>query len=140
MSYTIEKIAVWSGSIDDKPGGLAAKLAPLAEAGVNLEFVLAPRDKPGLGVVFLAPIKGATATRVARNAGLSRTRDLAALRITGADKPGLGAAITQALAGARVNLRGLSAIAAGRTSVVYLAFDSKKDTAKAQRALANALR
>lgn len=140
MPYTIEKIAVWSGSIDDQPGGLAAKLAPLAEAGANLEFVLARRDKPGLGLVFLAPIKGATATRVARNTGLSKARNLSALRITGADKAGLGAAITQALAEARVNLRGLSAIAAGRTSVVYLAFDSNKDMAKAQRALSKVLR
>jgi len=70
MPYTIEKVDVFSGGIDDKPGALAAVLTPLAEAKVCLQFLLARRDAPGRGIVFAAPVKGAAAVRAARSAGL----------------------------------------------------------------------
>ena len=60
MAYTIKKVDVWSGEIEDRPGGLAEKLASLGDAGANLEFIISRRapDKPGTGVVFLTAIKG----------------------------------------------------------------------------------
>ena len=43
--------------------------------------------------------------------------------------------MTKALAGAKLNLRGLSAAAIGNRAVVYLAFDSSAAAAKAVRVL-----
>jgi hypothetical protein len=47
-------VETWAAPLEDKPGGLAEKLSALADAGVNLEFVIARRasDKPGTGVVL----------------------------------------------------------------------------------------
>ena len=46
MSYSITKVDVWAGTIDDRPGGLAEKLEALANSGASLEFVIA-RRAPG---------------------------------------------------------------------------------------------
>ena len=61
MPYEITKVDVWAATIEDRPGGLAEKLEVLAEAGADLEFVIARRasESPGTGVVFMAPISGA---------------------------------------------------------------------------------
>ena len=133
MAYAIEKVEVWSGMIDDEPGGLAAKLAPLAEAGVALSFMLARRSVPGKGAVFLA------ATKAARGAGLAPANDLSALCVSGPDKAGLGALVAGALAQAGINMRGISAMAVGRKAIMCIAFDDKPTAAKAQRILAKAL-
>jgi hypothetical protein len=137
MSYAIDKVDVWAGPIPDRPGGLAKVLDGLREAGANLEFVIARRapDKPGTGVVFLAPLKGAAQVRAAQVAGLGKTASLHSLRLEGPDKAGLGASITGALAEASINLRGLSAACIGRKAVVYFAFDSAADAAKARQVL-----
>ncbi len=137
MAYTVERVDVWAGSVDDKPGGVAAVLEGLEQAGANLEFVIARRDKPGTGVVFLAPLKGAALARTARGLGLQKAESLQSVRLEGPDKPGLGARITRALADAGINLRGISAAALGRRSVVYFAFDSRADATKASRVLRN---
>jgi len=136
MAYSVKRVDVWSGTIKDRPGGLAEKLEVLGEAGACLEFVFARRAGHGVGVAFLAPLKGAKQLKAAAAAGLSKTADLQAVRIEGPDKPGLGAKITCALGDAGVSMRGLSAMALGRRCMVYIALDSKKDAAKAQRVLA----
>ena len=138
MAYTIDKIDIWVGSIQDKPGGVAAKLEPIAAAGAALEFALARRDKRGKGLVFVAPLKG-PAIKAAKNAGLAKSDDIQALRIKGPDKAGLGALIAKTLGDAEVNMRGLSAAAVGRECICYLAFDNKEDAAKARRLLTRAL-
>lgn len=140
MPYGIERVEIWSAQIDDKPGAVAAALLPLAESGANLAFVHARRDTPGHGIVFVAPVKGASAARAARKAGFAPDASLEALRIEGTDKGGIGAAITCALAEAGVNLRALSATAAGRKMVMHLAFDNKADAAKARDLLKRLLK
>lgn len=141
MAYEISSVDVWVGEVEDCPGSLSKKLQPLAEAGVNIEFLLARRapDKPGTGVVFLAPIKGAKQVRAAKNAGLGKVESLRSLRVEGPDQAGLGACITRVLAEAGINLRGLSAAAVGKRCVTYIAFDSGADAAKAGRVLRAAL-
>ena len=137
MALTVKQVEVWATSVADRPGGLAQKLVPLAEARANLEFVIARRapDKPGSGVVFLAPIKGAAQMRAAQKVGLMRTLSLHSVRVGGPDRPGLGAKLTTALADAGVNLRGLSAAAIGKSFVAYLAFDSAEEAGKAVKVL-----
>ena len=132
-----QRVDTWAAPIEDQPGGLAARLKALAAAGVNLEFVIARRapEKPGTGVVFVTPIKGAKQTKAAAGAGFTKTSNLHTVRIEGADKPGLGARITQTLAEAGLNLRGMSTAAIGKKFVCHLAMDSEADAAKVPRIL-----
>ncbi len=125
MPYRVTKVDIWTGTVMDRPGGLAGKLEALSRGGVNLEFVLSRRapERPGRGVVFFGAVKGAAQSRAARKAGLRRATNLRSLKVVGPDRKGLGARITRALANASINLRGLSAVAQRRQMVVYIAFD-----------------
>ncbi len=133
MAMNVKRVDVWAATIPDKPGGLSAKLKMLAEAGANLEFVIARRspDKPGKGVVFVTPLAGSAQVRAAKKAGFSKTRNLHSVRVVGPDKRGIGARMTEALAEAGINMRGLSAAAMKKQFVVHLAFDSNADARKA---------
>jgi hypothetical protein len=142
MAYSIRKVDVWVGEIEDRPGGLAKKIETLAKAGASLEFIIsrrAPGD-PDKGVVFLTPIKGTKQNRAASEAGLNTTNSLHSVRVEGPDRPGLGIKMTRALADAGINLRGLSAAALGRRSVSYFAFDKVEDADNAVKLLKKALK
>jgi hypothetical protein len=141
MSLKVTKVDVWSGEIQDQPGGLAGVLRQLAGASANLEMVVARRqpDRPGTGIVFLAPVKGRKITEAAAVAGLSPATGVAALRVEGTDRPGLGAKMTGAIADAGINLRGLSAAVLGSRFVDYMAFDSAEDAEKAAKAIKAAM-
>jgi len=142
MAYTVKKVDVWAGEIADSPGGLAEKLTALSNAGANFEFLVSRRapDKPGTGVVFLAPIKGAKQKGAAQTAGLSTTDSLHSVRVEGPDRAGLGTKMSRAVADAGINLRGVSAAALGRRAVTYFAFDSAADADTAIRILKKALK
>jgi predicted amino acid-binding ACT domain protein len=135
MSLKVTKLEVWSGEIRDRPGGLAGVLRELAGAGASLEMLVARRqpDRPGSGIVFLAPVKGRKAVSAAAVAGLAPTAGVSALRIEGTDRPGLGAQLTGAIADAGINLRGLSAAVVGGRFAAYLAFDGQGDAEKAAK-------
>jgi len=137
MALEVTKVDVWAAGMEDKPGGLAAKLNALATAGANLEFVIARRapDKPGTGVVFVAGIAAGGQVDAAKAAGFATTDSLHSVRAAGPDAPGLGAKIASALSGAGINLRGLSAASLGGQCVVYLALDTEADADKALEAL-----
>jgi hypothetical protein len=141
MSYQISKEDVWAGEIEDRAGALAGKMEALSRAGVNLEFVIARRapDKPGKGVVFMAPFRGEESVRAAGDAGLSQWTSATTLRIEGPDRAGLGALIAGTVAGEGINMRGLSGAKLGERAVFYLAVDSAADAAKASAALQSAL-
>ena len=142
MAYVINKVDVWSGEIADRPGGLADKLTAVSGAGANVEFLVSRRapDKPGTGVIFLTPIKGAKQKSAAQAAGLNTTNSLYSVRVEGPDRAGLGTKMTRAIADAGINLRGISAAALGRRAVTYFAFDSAADADAAIRALRKTLK
>src|SRR5213596_3780893 len=77
MSFKFDQIHLWSGEVADTAGGVAAKLAFLAQAGANLEYVYTKRlpDKPGAGILYVAPVTGPTQVRAARSAGLAEAHD-----------------------------------------------------------------
>ena len=137
MSLAVERVDVWAATIDDRPGGLAEKLAQLADAGADLEFAIARRapDKPGTGVVFVTPIKGAKQCRAAKKAGFKKTKSLHTVRAEGPDRKGQGARIACALAEAGVNLRGLSAAAIKKVFVMHIALDTAAAATTAARVL-----
>src|ERR1043165_6320408 len=139
MAYSVNKVDVWVAEIDDRPGGLADKLDGLAQAGATLEFVVSRRapDKPGKGVVFLTPIRGAKQTRAANDAGFNTTSRVHSVRVSGPDRAGLRVKMTRALADAGINLR---AAAIGRQSVAYFAFDSAEDAVSALKILKKTLK
>ncbi len=141
MAIEIKKIDVWAGEVEDRPGGLHAKLEALGQAGANLDFVIARRapEKPNTSVVFLAPLKGTKQTKAAESVGLAKTDNLHSLRLEAPDKPGLGVKITGVLKDAGINLRGLSAAAVARRCVVYFAFDNADDAKKAAQLLKKSL-
>jgi hypothetical protein len=133
MKLKVTKTDVWAAMIKDQPGGLAEKLQTLARAGVNLEFLIGRRapDRPGQGVVFITPIKGAKQKKAAEAAGFQKTTSLHSVRVQGQDKAGIGACMARALSEAGLNLRGISAAAIGKQFVTHLALDSAADAAKA---------
>jgi hypothetical protein len=137
MPYTVTKVDMWIGRIEDRMGGLAEKLAPLADSGADLELVIARRQRhmPGKGVVFVGPVLGAKAKNAARGAGLRKASDMVALRVEGPNKPGEGKRMTRLLADAGINLRGLSALVLGKKFIAFVAFDKDADATKAARLL-----
>jgi hypothetical protein len=137
MAYEVSKVDVWTRELDDKSGNLAAALKPLADAGVDLVFVIARRRTlvPGKGIVFLGGIKGDKAEKAAAAAGLKRATDMVALRVEGANTPGDCFKVTSQLAQAGLNLRGLSASVIGNRYVQVIAFDNAADADKAANLL-----
>jgi hypothetical protein len=132
MKLKVNRTDTWAAPIDDRPGGVADKLAALAAAGANLELIIARRapEQRGSGVVFVTPLKGAKQIKAADAAGFQKTESLHSIRVQGMDKPGAGAKLTRALAEAGINLRGFSAAAFGKQYVTHLALDTAKDAAK----------
>lgn len=136
MALKVTKADVWVVTLEDRPGGAAAKLEALARAGANLEMVLARRtETPGQGVMFVTPIKGAKATKAAQEAGMAKPANIHSVRIEGGDKAGLGSKIARALAQAGINFRGMSGVVIGKKFISYIALDSAEDQAKAVAAL-----
>lgn len=141
MALKVTPCEMWIGKVDDRIGGAAAVLEPLAKANLDLEFVLVRRtaEEPGKGVIFVAPISGAKAEGVAKAAGLSPAGNLAGLRVEGDNKPGAGFAVTRTIADAGISFRGLSATVLGKSYVCHLAFDSGSDASRAAEALVSSL-
>lgn len=137
MALKVTQADVWAGDLRDEPGGLAEVLGELSRGGGSLQFVIARRndDRPGMGQVFVTPIKGKRSEAAARSAGLTKAKDIATLRIEGDDQPGLGSRITGAMADSGVNVRGVSAAVVGKKFVAYIGLDSQADAARAMRAL-----
>jgi hypothetical protein len=136
MTFKVQRVDTWAAPLEDKPGGLAIKLQALAQAGINLEFLIARRThKSGQGVVFVTPIRSAAESRAARSAGFIKTDSLHTVRIEGPDTQGLAADIAQALAEKGLNLRGLSAAAINKWFVAHIAVDTSVNAAKVVRIL-----
>jgi len=133
MELMIERADVWAASIKDEPGRLAAMLARLGHAGADLDFVVARRapDKPGTGVVFLTPLRGDREIDAANFLGFNVVSSVQSVRVAGQNRPGIVADLTNKLAAAGINLRGLSGAVIGARFILYIGFDSAKDVAKA---------
>lgn len=139
MSFKWDRVHVWSGEIADEPGGAATKLALLAQAGANLEYVETQRvpGKPGTGVLYVAPVTGPTPTRAAKAAGLNETDFPVVRRIEGDNEAGLAHKLTQAWSLANISLHGLTMAVLGAKFVGYATFDSVADANRAAQILAD---
>jgi hypothetical protein len=139
MGFKLERVHIWSGEIADKAGGMASKLAPLAEAGANLEYIATRRqsDRPGTGLLFVAPVTGPAQVRAARLAGLAETHETVVLRVEGDNQAGLASRLTQQWALAGINLQALTMAVLSNRFVGFAAFDSVADANRAAQILAD---
>lgn len=133
MDLFVEHVDVWAATIPDKPGGLAEVLAALHDAGASLESIISRRapEQPGKGVVFVTPLRGDQEIAAAADVGFNVTQTLHSVRVTGSDRPGIAAELTQKLADGDINLRGFSASVIGTRFIAYVATDSLDDANKA---------
>ena len=133
MGFKLDRVHIWSGEIEDQAGGMVTKLAPLAQAGANLEYILTRRlaTKPGAGVLYVAPITGPAQVRAARSVGLSESHDTVVLRVEGDNQAGLAHRLTQQWALAGLSLQGLMMSVLGDKFVGYVSFDTVADSNRA---------
>jgi len=132
MALSVKKIMLWRGEVDDKPGALARALAPLAAAGSNLRLVMGYRlgGSAGRAAVEMFPVTSKKAEAAASSAGLA-TVSTPALLVEGDDRPGLGHAITQAIADAGIDMGYVVAQVAGKRYSAVLGFSADADADKA---------
>jgi hypothetical protein len=133
MGFKLDRVHVWWCEVMDQAGGVAAKLALLAQAGCNLEYVYTRRqpDKPGTGLLYVAPVTGPLQVRAAKSAGLSETGNPVVLRVEGDNQAGLAHRLTQQWSLAGLSLQGLSMAVLGDKFVGYVSFDTVADSNKA---------
>ena len=139
MSFKWDRVHVWAGEVADDVGGTASKLSFLAQAGANLEFIYTQRllNKPGRGVLYVAPVTGPTQVRAAKSAGLNETDHPVVRRIEGDNEAGLAHKLTQQWALANISLQGLTMAVLKNQFVGYAAFDSVEDANRAAQILAD---
>jgi len=139
MGFKLDRVHVWAGEVADEVGGAARKLAFLAQAGANLEFISTQRrpDQPGTGILYVAPVTGPAQVRAARTAGLAETNNPVVRRIEGDNEAGLAHRLTQQWALAGISLQGLTMAVLGNKFVGYAAFDSVDDANRAAQILAD---
>ena len=137
MALKVTKTKVWVAEIKDQPGGLAACLETLAQAGASLECLIARRqtDRPRTGAAFIEPLRGRKVLAAAANLGFHAAQRISTLKVEGDDLPGVGAQIARAVGGTGVSMRGTTALVIGRKFVCYLGFDCGADADKAARAI-----
>ena len=138
MSFKMQRVHVYHAEVEDKPGGIAAMLKQLAEAGAHLEYVYSQRSltKQGVGDLYVAPLTGAAELKAAKAVGLHEVNEPIVMRVEGDDKAGLGGRLTQAWEMAGINLHGLVLSALQGKFIGYVTFDSVPDANKAATLLA----
>lgn len=132
MAVTVKKARLWRKELDNRPGTLSKALQPLAAAGVNLTTVMGyrfPGDEDHAAVEVF-PVEGKKAEDAARKGGLMPFGDVSCLLVSGDDRPGIGARISQALAEAGINICFVMTLVAGKKYVSIMGF-SERDADKA---------
>jgi hypothetical protein len=131
MAVSIKKIVLWRKEVENKPGALAGSLASLARAGADLQVVMGYRypGEESKAAIELYPVTAKKSVAAAQEAGLSAS-SIPALLVEGDNRPGLGYAISQAIADARINMDFLVAHVVGRKYSAVLGFDSEEDATK----------
>ena len=136
--FKMYRVHVYHAAVDDKPGGTAAKLKALAEAGVHLEYVHSERaaDKPGTGELFVAPKQMKAEFDLMKKSGFHEVQEPIVMRFEGDDKTGLGGRVTMEWEKAGINLHGLMMAVNNGKFIGYAQFDTADDANKAAHLLA----
>jgi hypothetical protein len=132
MTVTVKKITLWRSEVENKPGVLGKVLAPLAEAGADLQVVMGYRHQgdESKAAIEVAPLTGKKSLAAAKAAGLAAS-SIPTLLVEGDNRPGLGSAISQAIAGAGINLSFLVAQVVGTRFSAVIGFEDEEASRKA---------
>ncbi len=138
MSFKMHRVHVWYGEVDDSPGGVASKLADLADAGANLEYVYCQRlpDKPGMGMLYVAPIQLPGEVKAAQSVGLHETEIPIVMRLEGDNHAGLAHRLLSAWAHDKINIHGSTLTVMNGHFVGFVTFDTVDDANRAATILA----
>lgn len=139
MAFKMDRIHIWAAEVKDEPGGVASKLSKLDEADTDLEYVYTQRlvNKPGYGLLCVAPIVGLVQTQAAKAAGMHEVADPIVMRIEGDNTAGLAHRLKHAWATAGINVHGAIMTVVGAKFIGYVTFDSVADANSAASILAN---
>ncbi len=132
MQAMVKNVTIWRKEVDNRPGELAAVLAPLAKAGASLKVLMGYRvpGQEGKAAIEVYPVSGAKAARAAAAAGLTKS-SIPALYVEGSDRSGLGSALAEALAAAGININFLVMQAVGRKYSAVWGFESPAEARRA---------
>ncbi len=138
MSFKMDRVHVWAVEVKDEPGGVSAKLNALDQAGADLEYVYTQRlpDRPGYGMLVVAPITGLEQSKAAKAASMHEVQDPIVMRLEGDNTAGLAHRLKHNWAEAGINLHGSILTVIGNKFVGFVTFDSVADANKAARILA----
>src|SRR5260370_38000144 len=128
MPVTVKNILLWRKEVENQVGSLAHTVERVTEAGANLHVLMGYRYR-GEGTkaaIELYPIAGKKVNSAASEAVLSAS-SIPTLLVEGDDKPRLGLAITQAIAGAGVNMSFFFAQLIGRRISSLIRCDDGKE-------------
>ena len=132
MAVTVKAIRLWRMELENKPGALANMLEPLARAGADLHVVMAYRyhGHESKAAIEIFPVSGKKARAAAQAAGLHET-SIPVLLVEGHNKPGLGYAMTKAIADAGINMAFLVTQVIGEKYSAVCGFEKEEDSRKA---------
>jgi hypothetical protein len=136
--FKMDRVHVWACEVKDEPGGVASRLAYLDKAGANLDYVYTQRlaDKPGYGLLCVAPLAGAEQMKAAKAADMHEVNDPIVMRVEGDNTAGLAARVKHEWACANINVHGSIIMALATKFIGFVTFDSVEDANKAARILA----
>ena len=132
MGVKVKSIVLWRKEAENQSGVLAGSLEPFAKGGADLQVEMGYRY-PGneqRAAMELYPVAGKKLTEAAKAGGFIAS-SVPTLLVEGDNKPGLGHAITQVIADARINLGFLVAQVIGRKYSAVIGFESKDDAKRA---------
>jgi hypothetical protein len=136
MAVRVKNVTVWRKEVAHAPGELARALRPLAEAGANLQVIMAYAEGDR-GIVEVCPISGKKATDAAKRAGFVAS-DKPTLLIEGNDRPGLGFRIASAIADKGISISfDVTQVIAKKYSAIY-GFQTEDDARAAASAIKRA--
>ena len=141
MAVSVKKVTLWRTEVQNKPGALSGVLAPLAEAGADLQVVMGYHYH-GAGdraIIEVCPVSGEKSTAAASKAGLAASA-IPTLLVQGDNKPGLGHAIAQAIAEAGINVTFLVAQVIDARFSAVMGFDDEAASKQATTAIKEAVK
>jgi hypothetical protein len=131
MPITVKKAALWRTEMDNHPGALASALEPLAQAGADLQLVMAYRNRgTDKGVVEVHSITGRKPIAAAQTAGLARST-IPIVLVEGDNRPGLGHTLAKAIGESGVNISFVMAQVISRKYSAVFGFENEADASKA---------
>ncbi len=139
MSVTVRKIVLWRKEVENRPGALAGLLASLASAGADLQVVMGYRypGEESKAAIELYPVTAMKSVAAAKEAGLAAS-SIPAYLVEGDNRPGLGHAISQAIADEGINMDFVVAQVIGRKYSAIFGFESEADATKGAAAIKKA--